>query len=74
MHKDLVAESGAGPSEAPFKRPKKWSQLERLCPHSGSSTWLGAGRDVIEKNPLPKIKARDLGNQVKHLARLVICS
>jgi hypothetical protein len=71
VHKELVA---ADSGEAPFKRPKKWSALERLCPESGSKDWLTAGRDVVEKNPLPKIKKRDMDSATKHLARMVICS
>ena len=69
LHEELVAEGG----EAPFERPKKWSQLERLCPIANSK-WLAAGRDVIEAHPLPKIRTRDLNSKTKHQARLVICS
>lgn len=69
LHDELVEEGG----EAPFNRPKNWSQLEGLCPFA-DSRWLAAGRDVIVQHPLPKIKARDLNSKAKHQARLVICS
>ncbi len=71
MHEELVA---ADSGEAPFNCPNRWSALERLCPESGSKAWLTAGRDVVEKNPLPKIKKRDMLSATKHLARMVICS
>ena len=71
MHEDLLE---AADGTSPFNRPKKWSTLASLCPETGTADWLSAGRDVIEKQALPKIKSRDMDNAKKHVKRLVICS